>query len=220
MATIEYGHPAYNNHYPVLWSDWTDPLYMRESPAFGAPALKEIKRYELVHYISGYQDNGGYRWFFCRAWKSGRWQNSLWEVGWIPAVRLSDGKQVLKALGHYYIDSNGNKIREYHVRAVADGVCWDGSDAKSPGLYFPYAGDGDYYAGEVADTAPNRKIVPYPGQENLPKPWVVCGATYWWAAGGARIQSAYPEAYPCHVTFWETGMTGTDAVPPFFKRFN
>jgi len=220
MATIPYGHSSYNGYYPVLWNDWADPLYMYSEPAFGSTKLLQIARYKLVHYISGYRDNGGYRWFFCRVHRSGYQTNSTWEVGWVPAVRLSDGKQVLKALGHYYIDSEGNEVREYHVRNIAPGVCYNGREAPPPGSYFPYASSPDYRKGVVYARSVSAKTVPYPGQENDVKPWVVCGRTYWWAAGGCRHPSLDQNWDPCMVVFWETGMSGGDASPSYFKRFN
>jgi len=221
MATIPYGHSSYNGYYPVLWNDWADPLYMYSEPAFGSTKLLQIARYKLVHYISGYRDNGGYRWFFCRVHRSGYHTNSTWEVGWVPAVRLSDGLQVLKALGHYYTYYKGvygeGPARVYHVRTITPGVCSNGEESASPYDYFEGSGIGDYAQGEVFNSEYNTKIVPYPGQENTPKPWLVCGRSYWWAAGGSRVNSPY---LPCDVVFWETGMSGGDASPPYFRRFN
>ena len=224
MATIQHGHPSYSYNYPVLWSDWSDPLYMYEEPAFGSTKLIAISRYQLVHYISGYRDVSGYRWFFCRVWRSGSHQNSLWEVGWVPAVRLSDGLQVLKALGRYVSPEQdpafGGNHRDVQMRP--DTPMYDdqgnylgvASDNFSTEYYYYRCGDDSrYVCGLVMEDGISAKIVPYPGQENVVKPWVVSGQRYWWLAGGVFHG-------PGMTRFFESGITGGDKNPPYLKRWN
>lgn len=195
MATIQHGHPSYSYNYPVLWSDWSDPLYMYESPSFSSTKLIQIARYQLVHYVSGYMDSGGYRWFFCRVWRSGRERDSLWEVGWVPAVRLSDGRQVLKALGRY--ESSGRRLVMiyptnpclcvYGCQSLDDPCNLQAWDVFSSCYNYgdvdwdPYV---NYCCAWIENKDINRKIVPYPGQESTYKPWVVSGANNWWLCGG------------------------------------
>ena len=225
MALIPHGHASYRGFYPVLWSDWSDPLYMRESPSFSARSLKVIRRYELVHYISGYRDNGGYRWFFCRAWQYGTRNESWWEVGWIPAVRLDDRRQVLKALGRAGCLSGlfSPTSRCIQMRPDTDTYNYAGDYIGKArdwfDKYFSYARCGDddrYVCTLLKEESVSAHAVPYPGQENVVKAWAVCHDRYWWIVGGDRWGGVYPETG----YFFESGITGTDVNPPWLKRWN
>ena len=225
MATIQHGHPSYSSNYPVLWSDWPDPLYMYESPSFSSTKLIQIARYQLVHYVSGYTDSGGYRWFFCRVHRSGYHANSYWEVGWVPAVRLSDGRQVLKALGRYVSPEQdplfGGNHRDIQMRP--DTPTYDelgnyigvASDFYDQEYYYYRCGDDDRYVCHlIINYGISSKTVPYPGQETTVKPWVVSGKNYWWLAGGVMHGEGG------HAKFFESGITGGDLSPPYLKRWN
>lgn len=203
------GDTRYQANYPVLWAAVN--LHLRGQPDTSAPVLTTLQSGQLVHYIGNYVNAGGYRWFRVRAFRSG----TSWWVGWAAAVNLSNGYMNLRPVGIW--DPNGKLCGNgANVRIVK---CTINTPVYSTyGVYqgtykqvfidrgcATYCVENNYwYPFPVLNQDISRQDVAYPGQENLFKPYLVCGKTQWHLAGG--MFDGVPICFYREVWFLDSGI--------------
>lgn len=220
MAIIYEGDPNYQQNYPVLWVGTSDGLNLRETP--GGTLIRTLPYETLIHYLYQYQDQGGYRWFKVRAWRTG----DQWDVGWVAAYNYNTGVYNAKVLGIYYPNGQPPILSaEYrHVECRLETPVystWGVLQGTYGDLWGPNSGScatwgsDPWYVFPIGNENISRVIVHYPGQESLYKPYLVSGKSMWFLAGGLM----YAHVFCDYVDVWFLD-SGIKSGQPYLRRIN